>query len=399
MSEFSKPVKNKSGYYEVRWNEWDAAKGRSRDRTYSLSTKDYAEAVRRRDEFLSVSNHVATATTNSTIGAMLDRYQADHVEANVVSPTNARNIKNKLRPFFGALDLADLLPAKVQEYTKMRKAQPYRGRYPGSSAIRRELNILVAALTHCFKVGRGAWPDQNIPVPYIPLPPGGEPRKAFLPAVTAQSVWELAYRLYMDRKMDAAPEGIDGRTNKLQDERIYLFVLIALTCAARAGAIEELTPERVMLEHGLIDFRNPDKVATKKRRSIMPIAARLRPVLAVALQRAKDRGIAANGPLLGHTGSTEKAWRIFAKRAGIAGIKRHDLRRTFATLATKNGVPLWEVARVLGDNLATVEKHYAQFQPDWLVNAVNHYDSTLSVPAVPGPHKSITFDEAARKAG
>jgi integrase len=49
----------------------------------------------------------------------------------------------------------------------------------------------------------------------------------------------------------------------------------------------------------------------------------------------------------------------------------HTLRHTWATLAAQAGVPLWEIAGVLGDTLATVMKTYAHHCPDHLRGAVN----------------------------
>lgn len=48
----------------------------------------------------------------------------------------------------------------------------------------------------------------------------------------------------------------------------------------------------------------------------------------------------------------------------------HDLRRTWATLAARRGVALWQIAGVLGDTVEAVGAHYAHHAPDHLRGAV-----------------------------
>ncbi|MNP23880.1 site-specific tyrosine recombinase XerC [compost metagenome] len=60
----------------------------------------------------------------------------------------------------------------------------------------------------------------------------------------------------------------------------------------------------------------------------------------------------------------------------------HTLRHTAATLMARRGVSLWEVAGVLGNSAAVVEKTYAHHCPDHLRTAVNAWKPTLKNPEV-----------------
>ncbi|MNE82137.1 site-specific tyrosine recombinase XerC [compost metagenome] len=60
----------------------------------------------------------------------------------------------------------------------------------------------------------------------------------------------------------------------------------------------------------------------------------------------------------------------------------HTLRHTAATLMARKGVSLWEVAGVLGNSVAVVEKTYAHHCPDHLRTAVNAWKPTLKHPEV-----------------
>ena len=73
----------------------------------------------------------------------------------------------------------------------------------------------------------------------------------------------------------------------------------------------------------------------------------------------------------------------FARLCKACGIKAspHVLRHTAATWLVMDGVPLAEVARLLGDSEKTVEKVYGKHAPDYLRRAVN----ALKLIKVPSP--------------
>lgn len=59
-----------------------------------------------------------------------------------------------------------------------------------------------------------------------------------------------------------------------------------------------------------------------------------------------------------------KALAGVAKRAGVEGLNFHILRHSFATHLAMKGVPLAEIAGLLGDSLRVTEDHYAGFCPN-----------------------------------
>ena len=52
-------------------------------------------------------------------------------------------------------------------------------------------------------------------------------------------------------------------------------------------------------------------------------------------------------------------WRLVRKRAGIEGVRLHDLRHNFASWAVMRGVPLPTVARLLGHRQVSMTLRYA----------------------------------------
>jgi integrase len=60
----------------------------------------------------------------------------------------------------------------------------------------------------------------------------------------------------------------------------------------------------------------------------------------------------------------KKALHGIAKRAGLPKLNFHIMRHSFATHLAMKGVPLAEIAGLLGDTLSVTEKHYAGFCPN-----------------------------------
>jgi len=105
----------------------------------------------------------------------------------------------------------------------------------------------------------------------------------------------------------------------------------------------------------------------KKRRAIVP----LNPEVLQALKAAKE--LACSDSIVEFHGralkTVKKGFREACKRAGLVGVTPHILRHSGATWMTADGVPLSEVARMLGDTEATVERVYAKHSPGYLKRA------------------------------
>jgi len=204
---------------------------------------------------------------------------------------------------------------------------------------RKYLAHLKAALNSAKKEGRIG------KVPVFDLPADSPPRTRSLTEQQEQLVWDKALALPPEK------------------EYLKLFLTIALETGARKGAIQELTWDRVDLENEQIDFvdkqNRPDWERNKKRRVYAPITEKLLPVLqAAALTAEKDS--------FGHpTGRVVKIVQVqhgfnqFAAALGLRWFTPHVCRHTFVTLRIRAGCNVFHVAKLVGDNLATIEKTYA----------------------------------------
>jgi len=341
--------KNRSGRYEVRWTERDG-QGRARTRSHSCGTEDrqLAEEVRR--ALMGAAAQVATSAHRVRLGALVDKYVTHHVEINGLSDSQKWALK-PIKAALGRLFVSDVTTSEAVGYRRGRAGTVK------DATIRRELGALQAVLKWAVKAGEL---DRDTVLPHVPLPPASQPREIYLDREAEARLWAKA-------------EGLVLRPGvPLGQKRIGVFVCLALETAARARAIEGLTWDRVHLTGGLIDFREPGRRVTKKKRVAIPISDRLRPVLVhwFALSGGAGQNI-ATGPVLLSTGSARKAWERFRAKHGFDGVTRHSLRHTWATLKLQRGVDIWQVAGVLGDTVEMVQRVYGHHCPENLRSAVN----------------------------
>lgn len=339
---------NDRGVWEIRWTE------QRRSMRKSTRTNDRSEAERALAQFLLDRHDARHGAVDMTVNDALDRYADEHVASKVVDKQRQMDIIANLRPFFGHMLVREIKPNDVLLYGSKRAdgvVGSKRARSTGT--LRRELNCLIAALNHAVRARRIGATE----VPYIPLPAAPAARDLWL---TEGEVEQLL----------AAAEA-ENASYPMMD-RGYLFAHIALGTASRRRAIERLRWDQVDMEARLIHFRPAGDRQTKKRRVPVPISDEL---LAV-LQRAKP--LATSEYVLHSSKSVMRRFQAVCQRAAADTGNRkflqltpHTLRHTWATLAARAGVALYEIAGVLGDDLSTVQKNYLHHCPDHLRGAVN----------------------------
>ena len=334
-----KIITNSKGIYEIRWTE-----GRRSNRL-STKTADRAEAEKVFARWMLARNETAAAT--HTIGAILDAYLDEHVALKVVDKRRQEDCVRWLKA-----ELAGRLPAELTfdvmlAYRRKRESGKVNGHPVGSGTLRRELNCLVAAFNHAVRHRRLSAAD----VPHIDLPSPPPPKDIWLNETEAEQLWQAAERL-------------GGRS--------FLFVAVALETASRKKAIEQLRWDQVDLNAGVIHFQNDGGKRTNKRRVAVPISERLAAVLFKAKQSAETEWVLISPYSIQHGFDRVKAAAFMAtKNEKFMQVSPHALRHTWATLASRAGVPLFQVAGVLGDSLPTVMRVYAHHSPDHLRGAVN----------------------------
>jgi integrase len=76
------------------------------------------------------------------------------------------------------------------------------------------------------------------------------------------------------------------------------------------------------------------------------------------------------------------SWHTARTKAGLADVRMHDLRHSFASLLVNGGRTLYEVQRILGHSQSRTTQRYAHLNQDTLIAAAN--TATLAVGSVMG---------------
>lgn len=304
---------------------WYVLHGPRLKQQLSTKTTDRRDAEKFLARFLAVS---ATPTAKRiAVGQILDGYYAAKKES-VRSPESIRHAVIGLAP------LRDLFPAQLTPPVIERWAV---GRAASDGTVLKEVGVLRAAL---------AW------------------------AVASQWLAELpkiANPVKIPQPKERWITKTEARTllGACREPHMRVFITLALMTAARSGAILEARWDQVDWERRVLNF---GRGHGNKRRAIVPINGELLLTLRGAKALAcSDYIVEFRGQPVCHV---KTGFAAACRRAGLADVTPHVLRHTAATWAVMDGIPLAQVARMLGDSEATVERVYAKHAPDYLCNAV-----------------------------
>lgn len=306
------------GWYRDKWAVIWTENGKTRRRSLNETDKAVAEA-RFRDWV--AQQQLVTPTGTITCGYVLESYFD-------AKPEIIR--RRYLLDFFRHHLPTSINQPLLDAYSKSRA-----GLSP--STIRSELGILNSALKWAVRV------KILNAAPFVQLPEGSPPRDLWITKAEAEKLVKAAGSFHIE-----------------------LFILLAKNTAGRAGAILDLRWDRI--KHGRIDFNDPEKPRTRKKRAEI----RITPELAGALQEAKK---GAQTPfVVEYAGkpvrSIKKGFHRAAVRAGMPEVTPHVLRHSVATWMAADGVPLDQIAGFLGNSVKMVEKVYAKYTPGFLDKAM-----------------------------
>lgn len=141
---------------------------------------------------------------------------------------------------------------------------------------------------------------------------------------------------------------------------LYLMLLIALETGMRRGEIFKLLWEDVDFVKGIIIVRAFNTKTMRAR--LVPMTRRLHHELSNR-QQETGRIFSGNGAWM------KGAIVRLRKRTGITNFRLHDCRHTTATRLVQGGLPIAEVARVLGHSTLAMTYRYANADNSTLTRA------------------------------
>jgi integrase len=125
------------------------------------------------------------------------------------------------------------------------------------------------------------------------------------------------------------------------------------------------------------------------RTRVLPVGARLRAVLEMLRLDAAGQPHRPTAYVFGHVetgeriGSVKTAWVATCRRAGISGLRFHDLRRSFACSLLESGAGLHDVRDFLGHTDITTTSKYLAATPVRLRAALDRMEGTTETPPDP----------------
>jgi integrase len=348
-------LETRNGVYNVCWYEPPTAEAKQRNpqakgqtKRLGLRTRSAAQAQACYAEFLKTGYHKTTADGQLTVAGALEHYDAERVEK-IVDKRRARIAKSHLTAFFGATPFSVVGIAECESYAEARRKSG-----ASDSTARRELVVLRAAARHNMKRNRISLDK----MPKFEMPPefdDGQERKWF----TKEEFARLLARVRVTAMSNSATE--DGRAKR---QKLWDFMVLAYWWAARRHSVESLETRQVNLATGHVNLQKAGQQVTNKRRPIVVIYPEQRPVLERLMARAED------GWLFGKDYNAYWVFRGLCEECGFEEGRHnpHMLRHSRATHMLMDGESIYKVAKLLGDTVATVEKVYGHYSPEFLAD-------------------------------
>ena len=69
----------------------------------------------------------------------------------------------------------------------------------------------------------------------------------------------------------------------------------------------------------------------------------------------------------------KRSFKTAARKAGIEGLRIHDLKHTAITWLLQQGISVWDVATFTGTSAETVQRVYGHHSPDYLQHVANAF--------------------------
>lgn len=142
---------------------------------------------------------------------------------------------------------------------------------------------------------------------------------------------------------------------------LFVIALVKLLVFTGARLNEILTLEWAWIDFGRGEARLPDSKTGAKTVHLPP------PALSVlsALPRVEGNPYVIVGERAGrHLVNAEKPWRSIRASAGLEGVRLHDLRHGFASVAAASGMGLPIIGKMLGHTQAQTTLRYAHLASD-----------------------------------
>lgn len=143
------------------------------------------------------------------------------------------------------------------------------------------------------------------------------------------------------------------------------FVRLLYLTGARRGSLEGLRRAQVQWEQRRILLQPPGKVATKKRQPIVPILRAMEPHLRALWDATPNDRLFVRGDFY-------VPYRALCESIGLAGkANPHTMRHTRITHLLQDGKSIYDVAKLVGDTVQTIDRVYGHSSANYLADLLD----------------------------
>ena len=303
-----------------------------------------------------------------TVGDLLDEYVTAHV-VTMASAESTTNLVKSLRAGFGALNYSALTPDAVANWIARRSRETSRntGKRISPDTVRRELGVLGGFLRWCYRSKRLP-PHAQHPIRDVEKPKPTRPRKRRLESDEQQRLIEAMQDHAGDVK--GAKRGGKYRVGTRNPWMLPLFEF-AIETAMRKEEAVTLTWANVNLEKRtafLPKTKNGDE-------RTVPLTRR-----AAAILNGLPHPSSSDDDRVFRTtaGAVKEAWKRARKRAGVKGLRFHDLRREAASRLAKKIPNAFVLMAVTGHRDPRSLAVYYKTRPEEIVEMLDKGEDETS---------------------
>jgi integrase len=295
----------------------------------------------------------AEARKAPTVKELMESYLSDHVARKNKASTEAdvrRMVSKIILPALGKLKVADVTRGDIARFHNGLASAPY------------QANRALAALSKAFNLAEvwGMRPDGSNPCQKVERFKE-KARERFLSAAEFQALGEAL------SKAEREPLPVTDKTGKerllrINPQAIRAIRLLIFT-GARVGEILSLRWEYIDKDAGRANL--PDSKTGKKVIQLPPPALE---VLEGIDQPESGEGFVIRGgdgtdhdtPLV----NLKDPWGAIRTAAGLDGVRLHDLRHAFASIAVSGGLSLPMIGALLGHRETKTTQRYGHLSDD-----------------------------------
>lgn len=293
-----------------------------------------------------MARRVVASSTGRTLDDALGRW-LDHVDARALVRPGTR----------------DAYGVAARHLRRIAGAWPVDGWTESNTlAVRDALGPRPALVKRVLWVLHGVLSREGVDIDLRGLLPRSEPREVSLTREQA-----AAFIVAARARLDVLVSG--------SDRNGVACALLALLTGARVSELCNARREDVTIwrrEDGRIvgTLRVPASRSKSKRARTVPLSTAAAELVAGLLAEHESPWMLPSGRLAGRPLgriTANRQFRQLAEDSGLTGVRLHDLRHTFASLAVQCGRSLYDVQRALGHSSAWMTERYAHLRPEHLI--------------------------------